>query len=121
MATDTEEIHRKLTEAYIEDNPRDIVFNRKKKVRTSAGGFRVLPDASLLPQRGRLVAGSSRGSGDITLPEGRVVSPTGTIVMPRGSDVKRHDTAVIDGMSYEVVLVSVGPWSVEASVINHAE
>lgn len=117
----SDSIHSQLTDEFIEDNPRDISLNRFKKTKTTAGGFTMTPDATLAPQRGRLILGSSSRSGVRTLSEGRVVTGQGTIVFSKGVDVQEHDTTVIDDMPYEVVEVVSLPWSLHAEVVSYAD
>lgn len=118
MGTNIDRIHDQLTEFLVDENPRDIVLNRFVKERTSAGGFRLVPSATLAPQKGRLVQGN-RQLVDRTLPGGKVVSPDATIVFDKDADVQRHDKCVIDGDDYEVVFVKELPWSTQAEVTRH--
>jgi hypothetical protein len=111
-------VHDQLTAFFIAENPSEIALERFKKEKTSAGGFKLVPHATLAPQTGRLVLGN-RQLINRTLPGGRIVAPDGTIVFELGADVERHDKTTIDGDEYEVVFVKVLPWAVEAEVTRY--
>lgn len=118
----TDKIHSQLTDMFIDENPRDIAFTRNRRVKTSAGGFTLSPVATLQSQKGRLIKGANRGMATpVVSTSGRISSHSAVIVFSRDKDVEILDTTVVDGMPYRVVGVTMGPWSIEAELEDHAD
>lgn len=121
MSTVAERTHEKITEAFIDDNPADIVLTRRKRVQTTAGGFVWVDVDPLLAQKGRMVFSSNKGDNlTRTLPEGQVVDVTATLVFAADADVQRGDKFTYEGTDWVVGSVARTPkWRISCEV-GHA-
>lgn len=114
--------HVRQTEAFVAENPVDIVITPRAKEATGAGGHRWVDQPPLPSQRVRLVAiGRVTAVATRTTEDGRVVTPTHTLIAVPGTVVNPMDKFSVGSDQYEVVTVSSKPeWRVSAEVVAHA-
>lgn len=118
----TDALHIKATQAFINENPESIVITRRAKVVQPSGGFRYSAGAPLAAQTMRKVA-LNRISAAVerVTEDGRTVLPTAALVALPTADLQRGDLFTLDGVPHEVVHVSDRPkWRLQAEVIEHA-
>lgn len=114
----TDEVHYKITEAFIDDNSNDIILERRERIQTTAGGFKWQKVADLAPQKGRIVVSAQRGDAvSRTLPDGNILDISATLIFLPGADVQRGDLFLYDGERWAVGRVARVPdWRVSCEV-----
>lgn len=127
MSTISAEVHAKNTEAFINENPTEIVFERRKKESTPSGGFKWVKDRDIEAQIGRIVFSVNKSdSTSRVLPDGEVVNLYATITMRPGADVEYNDLLhdVQEGgivRSWRVITVSHTPsWRTSVEIAENA-
>ena len=119
--TITDDVHAKITSAFIDENPTEIVFTRRKRVNTSAGGKTWATDAVLQAQTGRMVFSSNKGDNVSRIrAEGATVDPTATLVFVAGADVQAGDTFLYDSSDWLVKSVARVPAYRTSCEVGHA-
>lgn len=117
--TQTDDYHLAATQAFINENPDDIVLMRAAKVAQPSGGWRLGPPAPLASQVMRKVAlNRVTAAVERVLPDGRTVHPTFTLIAMPDADIEAGDTFTLDGAKHEVVYVGDRPrWRLSAEVV----
>lgn len=118
-------LHIRQTQAFIDENPMDIVVHRRHKVDTPSGGWTWEADADLASQTvrkvGKFVSSASSDGIARTTSDGKVVVPSSVVIGLPDWDVQIGDTFDIDGVEHEVVWISTLPvWRKAAEVYEHA-
>lgn len=109
------------TDAFIRDNPFDVVLSRFTRMDTPAGGTKKVPLGTLPPQLARLVESGLQGSSATRhLPDGRVVNVQATLVLHVGADVEAGDIFYYNGQDWECGQVG-GRWATRVEVWRYAE
>jgi hypothetical protein len=117
----TDALHIKATQAFINENPEDIILTRRAKVTQPSGGFRWDAGAPLPAQVMRKVA-INRVTAAVqrVTEDGRTVFPTAALVALPSADIQSGDLFILAGVPHEVVFVSDRPkWRLQAEVIEH--
>jgi hypothetical protein len=113
------ELHLEQTELFIDQNPAQLVFQRKQKEDDGAGGVRSVEDLFLAPQTARVVG--QRAPLVRVTPDGRTVYVTKVIIGMPSLDVLAEDLVDHDGQTYEVLSVWRDPaWRTYAEVVSRA-
>lgn len=121
MTTDTAYASSKSTEAFIDENPIDIVLKRSVRTKTSAGGWVMSAPMELLPQRVRLVSMQAYLVDRRLGPEGDVTVPRFTVIGLPTVDMKRNDTFEYEGDTYRINRVNTTPpWAKRGEAFEHA-
>jgi hypothetical protein len=108
------------TQAFIDENPAQIVITRTQRVQTSAGGSRRAVPADLPAFTARMVGGNLENYR--LTEEGEQVLPTYTLVAMPDVDVQRWDTFSWNGHTYKVLWIQDQPeWAVRAEVIERGQ
>lgn len=112
--------HLRQTQAFIEVRPIEIIIERTKRVPDGRGGFTLepAPGSPLPPQRVRKV-GSARIGATVerVTSDGKTVIPSSTLIAFPNADIQRYDKFVLEGITHEVVDVSILPeWRLSAEV-----
>ena len=118
----TDALHIKATQAFINENPEAIVLTRRAKVEQPSGGFRYNAGAPLAAQTMRKVAIGRVGAVTERVTEdGRTVMPSAVLICMPDADIARGDLFTLDGVPHEVVFIGKRPkWRISAEVIEHA-
>lgn len=119
----TDELHVVQTQAFIDENPVEIVISRRTKSATASGGWKWGPASPLLSSQTMRKVGSSRLASTIkrTTEDGREVIPTATLIALPDADVEIGDLFDLDGDTFEVVTVENEhpPWRLSAEVVEY--
>lgn len=118
MSTVAEAVHAKNTAAFIDENPTSIVFTERKRVKTTAGGYRWEDQDDLLAVTGRMVFSSNKGDNvQRTLPDGEIVTVSATLILPPGSVAGVGWTFEYEDRKWRVAQVARTPaWRVSCEV-----
>jgi hypothetical protein len=120
MTTDTTYASEKSTEAFIDENPIEIVLRRSVRTKTSAGGWAMGAPSPLPPQRVRLVALHGYLADQRLGPEGDITVPRFMVVGLPTVDMKRDDTFEYDGETYRINRVNTTPpWAKRGEAFEH--
>lgn len=104
MTTTNAALASAITEAFIAENPRQVVLIRRAKVATTAGGFTWGAPVNQAAQTFRKIearvsgaVGDSKSTGD-----GDVIVPVFMLVCPLNANIQRDDRLFIDNKEYKV-------------------
>lgn len=117
--TTKEDLNRKLTTAFINENPVSIVLNRKVKTATADGGWSLGSAAPLSPQIFTKIINGPVAR-QVTREDGSVVIPTHALVGQVDADIQRDDTYNLDGKTYLVIQISKSrnDWALRAECLE---
>lgn len=120
--------HRTLTEAFIQENPIDVVFRRRSRVQTNEGGWSLGPEVNQPAQTARLVqSGRVGAAGTRHTPDGRLRDATATLLLLPGANVEIGDLVEIPPQAagdpglvgdWEVVDIG-GRWAMNVEIVKH--
>jgi hypothetical protein len=111
------------TRAFIKRNPIDVVFARRPREVTSAGGHKEGAPQNLAAQRVRMVPArtETRESPQRTTPDGQLVTPNFYLIGLDTFDVAVNDRCEVDGRPLRVVYVNAEPkWRIIAEVVEES-
>lgn len=112
----TTSLHDRITEAFIEENPVDVILTERRRVATTSGGYRWEEVGPRSPQKARLIIPDAAGSVRHT-EEGRVVLVEGILVLKRNAQVEIGDLWKRSDSVWEVFSIGrVQNWSVNAEM-----
>lgn len=94
-----------LTLQFIEEKPSEVIFQRRSRTQTSAGGFKLGEPTYLPKQRIRLVPGLVYADTVRTTSDGREIRPSQSLVAKYDADIENFDLFEVDDDEYEVVWV----------------
>ncbi len=111
-------LHKRLTQALIDENPDEFRFQRREKVAAADGGFTWGAPRSLSTAERPGVRRHSDSPTRVT-PDGRIVSADFVLVFSSYTDALVGDTVELHKTTYEVISVSHGVWSDNVEVIRY--
>jgi hypothetical protein len=122
MSQSTEE-HLRLTQWFIDQNPDQIVLQRRSRVPDGEGGFEFETPVLLPPQEMRKVKRNNQGDTvEIVSSMGQVVIPSYALIAMPDADIRVFDQFQLDGRLHEVVAIVDRPeWRLQAEIYAHAE
>jgi len=119
-----------ITQAFISENPFEIVMRRRDKLPQEDGGFLWGPEQPKPAQTCRLVqSGRVGAAGQRHTPDGRLREVVATLVFMAGADVQIGDLCNIPddvaagdhGLIGEWIVMDIsGRWAVNAEIAKHA-
>ena len=126
MALDSAE-HIAITQAFIYENPHQVVITRQTKVSDGAGGFVVSGETTLPAQTMRLVGIEPRRGHTLVMSvtrDGEQVMASSSLICLPDADIENQDQFIVDGDTskvYEVLTVENQPgWRLRVEVYLHA-
>jgi hypothetical protein len=114
MTTLLQRVQEKNTQRFIDINPAEVVIDRRKRVKTPAGGFVWEHVDFLMPQTIRILRSGNKGDAiKRTTPDGRVLIVSAKGMAMPGADIQDGDLFDDGDEHWEVVGVSTVPsWRV---------
>jgi hypothetical protein len=111
-------LHLKQTEAFINENPVDVVVTRRTKQANNSGGWKWTNPQNLDPQTMRKVGTTTPVSRETA--DGKTVLPNAVMIALPDADLQIGDLFTIEGRDHEVVWVDSDhpPWRLRAEVIE---
>lgn len=114
MSALMERTQAKNTQLFIKTNPSEVIIDRRKRVKTPAGGFVWEHIDFLSSQTVRILRSGNKGDSiKRTTPDGRVLVVSAKGMAMPGADIQEGDLFDEGGDHWEVITVSTVPsWRV---------
>lgn len=106
-------IHIKVTKAFIDFNPTELILSRRQQVTDTKGGYTLGPVTELEKQWCRVVGQSAKNQ-DVS-PNGPTQIDTVVVVGLPDMDIRPKDKFLWEAQKYEVTTVEKAPaWAIRA-------
>jgi hypothetical protein len=117
-----EATHLDLTQWFINENPDDIVIQRRTRVPDGEGGF-TFSAPTLLPSQvmRKVQRGNISDVVQMVNSAGQVVIPSYILIAMPDADIQVFDLFTLDGRLHEVMAITNRPrWRIQAEIYAHA-